>query len=59
VQELVVALCGRVRNFHGKLTGKYKRVRTGFSSPRAGSRPEDKLAVLRELHRRATFDTAR
>ena len=77
------------RNFHGKLTGKHKRVRTGiFIAPggftsgflqekarrtenevlvipidaKALERwiaADDKLAVLRELHRQATFDTPR
>lgn len=77
------------RNFHSKLTGKYRRARTGFFIAPGGftsgfrhereKRTEnevlvipvdaealerwiaadDKLAVLRELHQRATFDTAR
>jgi ActR/RegA family two-component response regulator len=77
------------RNFHGKLTGKYKRARTGFFIAPGGFTSgffqakarrtenevlvipidaealerwiaaDDKLAVLRELHQCATFDTAR
>lgn len=77
------------RNFHSKLTGKYKRARTGFFIAPGGFTSgffqekarrtenevlvipinaealerwidaDDKLAVLRELHQSATFDTAR
>ena len=77
------------RNFYGKLTGKYKRARTGFFIAPGGftsgffvekaKRTEnevlvipidaealerwiaadDRLAVLGELHKQATFDTGR
>jgi CheY-like chemotaxis protein len=77
------------RNFHSKLTGKYRRARTGFFIAPGGFTTgffrekekrtenevlvipvdaaalerwltaEDRLAVIRELHRNATFDTSR